>query len=85
MKKILSFIGIIVVLSCQRDKIESYKINNNEYIIKTDSSNTLVNNKDTLKFYYLKNNLRAIVISNFIEPKYDTVEEDPFYFQTVYC
>lgn len=85
MKKILVFIMLFVLTSCFRNKTESYKIDNHEYIIKTDSLNTLVINKDTLKFYYLNDKLRSITINDFVTSKYDTVEDDPFYFKTIYC
>lgn len=84
MKKILVFIAIFVLASCFKNKTESYKIDNHEYIIKTDSLNTKVTNKDTLNFYYLKDKLRCVVVNNFIEPEYDSVKDDPFYFKTIY-
>lgn len=85
MKKILLPIVILTLFSCAKEKTESWRINNYEYITKTDSVNVQVINRDTLKFYYLKDKLRSITINDFITPKYDTVEDDPFYFKTIYC
>ncbi|MFB9079039.1 hypothetical protein ACFFLS_09925 [Flavobacterium procerum] len=83
MKKVLAIIVIFTLVSCKKEK-ESYKINNIDYITKTDSVNIQVVNKDTLKFYYLKNKLRSVTINDFVEPEYDTVKDDPFYFKTIY-
>ncbi|WP_119789512.1 hypothetical protein [Flavobacterium anhuiense] len=85
MKKVLFIILLINVISCNKLKTESYKVNKEEYVIKTDSVNIQVINKDTLKFYYLKNKLRSVTINNFLTPEYDTVQDHPFYFQTIYC
>ncbi|WP_291152260.1 hypothetical protein [Flavobacterium sp. UBA7680] len=85
MKKKLLSILLLILFSCTKEKKESYKVNNYEYITKTDSVITKVFNKDTLKFYYLKDQLRTITINDFVTPKYDTVEDDPFYFRTIYC
>lgn len=55
----------------QKRKCESavYKINNIDYITKTDNSvNIKVVNKDTLKFYYLKDKLRCVIINDFVKP-----------------
>lgn len=84
MKKILFAVLTIVIISCSKQKIESYKINNNEYVTKTDSVIIQVANKDTLTFYYLDNKLRSVAINDFVTPEYDTVKDDPFYFKTIY-
>lgn len=85
MRKILLLIVFVILLSCIREKTEAFKINNHEYVTKTDSVNIRVINKDTLKFYYLKNKLRSVSINNYITSKYDEVDADPFYFKTIYC
>lgn len=84
MKKLFSVISLIILFSCNKENTESYKVNDHEYITKTDSVNIKVINNDTLKFYYLKNQLRSVTINNFITPEYDTVEDDPFFLEKTY-
>lgn len=74
------------MVSCQKEKTESYKVNDVEYIIKTDSVNVQVINKDTLKFYYLQDKLRSVIINDFITSEYDTVKDDhdPFFLEKTY-
>ena len=42
MKKILLPIVILTLFSCTKEKTESWRINNYEYIVKTDSTNVQV-------------------------------------------
>jgi hypothetical protein len=83
--RILFFFVLCFCFSCKKENIESFSIDNREYIIKTDSINTQVINNDTLKFYYLKDKLRSVTINDFVTPEYDTVTEDSFFFKTTYC
>lgn len=84
MKKLFSVIAFVILFSCNKENTKSYKLNNHEYIIKTDSVNLKVINNDTLKFYYLNNQLRSVAINDFITPEYDTVKEDPFFLEKTY-
>lgn len=85
MKKTLLIIVIVILISCKNENTVSYNINNHEYIIKTDSVQELLIYKDTLKIYYLKDKLRSVIINNFIIPEYDTVKDDPFFLEKIYC
>jgi len=75
--------SLFVAISCKKETAV-YKTNNIDYITKTDSVNIKLVNRDTLKFYYLKDKLRCVVINDIVEPEYDTSKHDLFYFKTIY-
>ncbi|CAH0336092.1 hypothetical protein FVB9288_01766 [Flavobacterium sp. CECT 9288] len=88
MKKNILILHIIlmILISCTKkdEIIQKYTVENQDLVTETIVVNKKINNKDTIKAFYLKGKLISIAVKDYIISEYDTKEEPPFFYENFY-